>query len=330
MRIGILPERIYTRSVERIVHKYNKDKGTACMGTGCALLCIKVARLSGISEYIALEIAEIANEIWIDGLIAAAGKPARMQAIISLPEQFEEQDLRSIVSEIVVAADNYNLYIADVQVRTECDLRSPQIVFSLMGEPGEQSIKSLREAGDSRQAIIQIGYAGAAGSRYLANRFEDMLSDRYSKNYIRKMQSAGNELNIEGAINTLRKTYGNQIIFLPIGEGGVYASLWNLGQQLRTGLSIDLKAIPIKQETIELCDIVDVNPYMLYSSGSVLAVISEDEDTLSNLRQKGMPINIIGYLTSDNDRVIINGEEKKFLTEPVEDEIYKVITKITN
>ena len=38
----------------------------------------------------------------------------------------------------------------------------------------------------------------------------------------------------------------------------------------RQGLEIDLKAIPIRQETVEVCEQFHLNPYQLISSGSML------------------------------------------------------------
>ena len=40
---------------------------------------------------------------------------------------------------------------------------------------------------------------------------------------------------------------------VPIGEGGLWAALWRLGEQAKTGLAVDAAAVPLLQETVELC-----------------------------------------------------------------------------
>ena len=53
-----------------------------------------------------------------------------------------------------------------------------------------------------------------------------------------------------------------------VTEGGIYGALWELAEASGVGLEIDLKAIPIRQETVEVCEQFHLNPYQLISSGS--------------------------------------------------------------
>ena len=60
-----------------------------------------------------------------------------------------------------------------------------------------------------------------------------------------------------------------------LSEGGVFGALWELGQCSGVGLEIDLKKIPIRQETIEICEFFDLNPYKLLSGGSLLLAAAD-------------------------------------------------------
>ena len=42
-------------------------------------------------------------------------------------------------------------------------------------------------------------------------------------------------------------------------------------------------------------------------------------------RQEGIPAEVIGFLTGENDRVIINGEERRFLEPAKEDSVYRIL-----
>ena len=41
-----------------------------------------------------------------------------------------------------------------------------------------------------------------------------------------------------------------------VGEGGIFAALYRLAKEADTGLVVDLKAMPVRQETIEIVNII--------------------------------------------------------------------------
>lgn len=53
-------------------------------------------------------------------------------------------------------------------------------------------------------------------------------------------------------------------------EGGILSGLWKMAEASGVGLDVDLRRIPIRQETIEVCERLDVDPYKLESEGTVL------------------------------------------------------------
>lgn len=55
-----------------------------------------------------------------------------------------------------------------------------------------------------------------------------------------------------------------------LGTGGVLAGLWKMAEAGETGIQADLRKIPVRQETIEICERFDLNPYRLFSEGALL------------------------------------------------------------
>ena len=98
-----------------------------------------------------------------------------------------------------------------------------------------------------------------------------------------------------------------------------------MAQAGNVGLDIDFRSIPVKQEIIELCEMYDINPYKLESDGALL-IAADDADTLINLLEKeGIKAAVIGRATDNNDKVINNLDEVRYLDTPQRDEIYRFL-----
>ena len=97
-----------------------------------------------------------------------------------------------------------------------------------------------------------------------------------------------------------------------------------MGQRGGVGLEIDLKKIPVRQETIEICEFFDLNPYKLVSGGSLLIATEDGNALVRALEQEGISSVVIGKVTDSNDRVLLNGEERRFLETTQTDELWKL------
>ena len=109
-----------------------------------------------------------------------------------------------------------------------------------------------------------------------------------------------------------------------VSEGGIFGALWDMAEASGVGLEIDLKKIPIRQETVEICEYLGVNPYKLVSGGCLLMATEDGLGLVRELENQGIPCALIGKATHGNDRVLINEDERRFLETPQKDEIYLV------
>ena len=105
-----------------------------------------------------------------------------------------------------------------------------------------------------------------------------------------------------------------------MGEGGFLGALWKMAEASGVGLEVDLRSVPIRQETIEICEIFDVNPYKLLSGGSVLLGIQGGDAFVQELRREGIMAAVIGQTNSGNDRLLYSGGNARYLERPAEDE----------
>ena len=106
-----------------------------------------------------------------------------------------------------------------------------------------------------------------------------------------------------------------------VSRGGIFSALWELAEKGNVGIEVDLKKIPIRQETIEICEVLGVNPYELYGAGALLIVSDKGNQLLHELEKQQIPAAIIGKITGENGKVILNGEEIRYLDRPKNDSL---------
>ena len=99
-------------------------------------------------------------------------------------------------------------------------------------------------------------------------------------------------------------------------EGGFLSGLWKMAEASGVGLDVDLRRIPIRQETIEICERADADPYKLEAAGSVLIGTPQGDALVRELEQKGIHAAVIGHADSGNDRLLHSGEITRYLERP--------------
>lgn len=102
----------------------------------------------------------------------------------------------------------------------------------------------------------------------------------------------------------------------PINGEGLYDALWRFLEEQSSGARVYLTDIAIRQFCIAIADKLDLNPYNWDSTGCVLAATEEGSVIVRELRARGVEAAVIGHLTEDRDRCIVNGEIVSFLTPP--------------
>lgn len=176
--------------------------------------------------------------------------------------------------------------------------------------------------------IVMTGFAGLKGSAILACKKYDILRSRYPFSFLEEAKGREALLwQIPEAAPAGKSDDCSTYSFSQKGitgmyllsRGGVFAGLWDMGKLAGVGLKVDSKKIPVKQETIEICNFFDVNPYQMYSEGCALLLSENGYRLKERLFESGIFSEVIGFTTEDNDRVIINGEEQRFLQKHYEE-----------
>lgn len=169
--------------------------------------------------------------------------------------------------------------------------------------------------------LVAAGFAGREGARQIARARERELLGWFSRDYVRQIQEE-DSFTIDYQ-SVPWKEYGASE-WEEAGEGGILTALWNLSGAYILGFEVDLHQIPVKQETIEVCERYDVNPYRLYSRNCVVAAAENGGRLVKRLHEAGIPASVIGVVRADIKREICYGQVRGFLERPREDELYRI------
>lgn len=165
--------------------------------------------------------------------------------------------------------------------------------------------------------VLVTRYIGIRGTAILAREYRDDLVNRYPKWLIDEacqfdsyLNSSDSQLSDENVIYSKEYT-----------EFGVFEALFQMSRELKCGLEINIKDIPIKQETVEICEFTGVNPYALYAGYSSVVVAKDGKKAVEFYEKNGIPATIVGTTTKDNDKIVINEDERGFLPHIRKDEL---------
>ncbi len=179
--------------------------------------------------------------------------------------------------------------------------------------------------------IVVCGAAGLNGTRILVQKQYDRLLRVFSARFLREASAVSEVYGVspegmekQSAACQMAKEAGAHGLFV-MGKGGFLTSLWKFCEASQAGLEADLRKVPVRQETIEICEALNVNPYNLLSGGAFLAAVPSGEGLVSSLNRAGIMASVIGHANSQNARILYSGENFRYLDRPSPDEIDRYI-----
>ena len=171
--------------------------------------------------------------------------------------------------------------------------------------------------------IVTAGTAGREGTAMLAIRKKEELLTRYPSFFVEEAEHLFDDASMRKAADIARAA--GAVGIHDVREGGIFGGLWELAAAGGVGLDVELKRIPVRQHTIEVCEFFRLNPYMLISGGTLLIVCENGERVAAALAKEGIPAAVIGQTTDRNDRIIRYDDEIRYLEPPKEDEYYTTV-----
>lgn len=335
MKIGKLSVNALRRSVLRQINTTREEvMNGAGIGEDCAIFafpnhvmmvsCMQEAAVAGeadIGEKPSAETRTMAQLIHkcANNLAAKGAEPIAALITILLSESTEESVLKELMTEAERVCSGLHMQIAGGQTRITETVAMPYAVVTGIGKLPPEIHNSLSGAKPGQDVVVSK-WIGLEGTAFLAKKCREKLSERYPAYLVEEAAGFDRYLSVipEAAV----AVKSGVCAMHDVSEGGIFGALWEIAERAGVGLTIDLKKLPLRQETVEVCECCNVNPYELLSGGSLI-MISEDGAALEEaLKAEGIPAVTVGKVTDSNDRILMNEDEIRYMDRPKCDEIY--------
>ncbi len=325
MRTGKLPEHTFKRSIINPIRYRNEDTTfRAAVGHDGAVFGNMVTSMATTAFcYTGNEMYAMDNAI--NNIIAAGGKPYGISIAILLPEHSEEATLRRIMGNLTVRAEDYQVDILAGHTELVPSVVEPTITITAYGTVlWENQHTKVQPDMD----IVMTKWVGLYGGAILATLKEEELITRYPQSYIQKAAGYMEHTSLMPELSVMEAAVAEHPGYImaahDVSNGGVFGALWQLLSACNCGARMFVDKMPVKQEIIEVSEFFDINPYMMNGQGSLLLVTDRGEELVDAFCNAGVMANVIGTTMRNKDRVVMVGDEERYLVPPKGDALNAV------
>jgi len=146
--------------------------------------------------------------------------------------------------------------------------------------------------------VVVTGLAGLKGSieAYREPKNKEKLLGIYTGSFFAVFENPEKAMPREmpEELSQLYAAHEAQGLVLRAGETGIFGALWDLLHSLKLGAEFSQRKIPVLQQTIELCEFFEWNPYRLPADCSVW-VTDKAGLILKHAAAAGIPATVIGF-----------------------------------
>lgn len=325
MRPGKISENVLKRSVLKKIKTHRKEVVSgAGIGKDCAILAFgeeqTVLSVTPVTAPVT-ELSSYAIPMVLNNIAVAGAHPVGVMLSILLPEETEETELRQIMEQAEEVCHAWNVEIMGGHTEVTSVVAKPVMTVTGVGRK-EAARAGFPQGIKANQDIVVSKWIGLEGTARLAKEHKEELCSKYPVRMIEEAAGYDKYLSVIPEAATAMKS--GVCGMHDVSRGGIFGALWEMASGAGVGLEVDLKKLPIKQETVEICEFFELNPYELLSGGCLIMVTEDGNGLVSALAREEIPAVIVGRTTDSNDRILYNEDEKRYLDMPKTDQIYDV------
>ena len=256
MKVGKVSETILKRSIFKQIHtKRDEVLLGAGVGEDCAAMKLAPGEIFVISTDpitgTVKDIGTLAIQITANDLASSGAEPVGVMLTVLLPEEIEEAEIKQMMGEVEAACARFHIQVMGGHTEVTRAVNQPIISVTGVGKVQEGQLVSTAGAKPG-QDILVTKWIGVEGTSIIAKEKEEELRKRFPAAFVETAKGFDQYISVVEDSKIAVK-HGVSAMH-DVTEGGIYGALWEVAEASGVGLEIDLKAIPIRQETVEICE----------------------------------------------------------------------------
>lgn len=319
LRIGKLDnddlERLVLKKFRRV---RSESLSSPTIGQDCALLDLDgdlaVLSCDPITSASVAHLGRLTVHVSCNDAAAAGAEPVGLLVTLLMPPSGSMEQISQIADDLSHAAQLANVDILGGHTEvTDVVTRAVTSATVVARQPKNAALRGMRPGDD----IVLTKWAAIEGTTILAEDFAPRLT-ALPKETLTNARALASQLSIVPE-SRIAMQHGASAMH-DVTEGGVLGAAWELGYANDCAVNIDTNAIPVREETKQICAALALDPLRLIGSGSLLIACGDGERLVSALLSRGIPAAVIGQAIEGKQSFA----DGILLEEPHADELYRL------
>lgn len=323
MSQGKLPNEQLQALLSEYVHANRKEVLLgARMGMDTAILDFQKDLIVVSTDPItgsASNLGSLAVDISVNDVSTSGADPVGVLITILAPEGASLEEIREIFEEASARCDALDIEIVGGHTEVTNAVNRFLVSTTVIGRLKEENRLRTEEVKEG-DLIYVSKHLGLEGSAILAYD-EPILEDLLSPEELEEAKSYANLLSVREEGRLGRDV--DALFMHDVTEGGIKGAVYETAMALEKGILCEEESIPLTQVTRKICQIFEIDPFRLISSGSMLFVIRKEreEDFVRLAEKRKISVTRIGRVIPNQVLWRREGREER-LPAPTKDHLY--------
>lgn len=307
------------------------------IGVDCGVLDFKDEMVLVSSDPITGATANIGDlivDVNANDIYASNGEPVGIVLTVLLPNNSTQGELRKLMADIQKKCEKMNISLVGGHTEITDAVTRPVVSATILGKTKnrkllkKQNVEKLLLNSDNKELdIVLTKYIALEGTNIIACDFTDKIKEHLTHDELVYAQDLAHFLSIKKDCEIAFK-HSENIYLHDVTEGGVFGGIYEMFEHLDLGYEIYVEKINVLDITKKLCDILNISPYKLISSGSLLIVCENGENLVEKYKKQNIKAEVIGKvkekIAEKENKYIIDNGIKSILEQPNGDDLFKI------
>ena len=253
-------------------------------------------------------------------VLASGAIPKWLLLTLVLPINYDFNNLETIMKDVSYALNRINSTLIGGHTEFTPTVKFPLAVGTCIGRVKKLFNPNEVEEGDK---IVLFGDPGREGVYIIYNEYQKELEPILSDDDVKYLWETPDKISIYNIVSKFSDKFWDKLKFMhDPTEGGILNGMYEMSIAIGRAINMFDNSLTTSETVERICNKLNINPFRLLSSGSLLAIIEEDgvDDAIS------LGGRVVGeVVVGEGGRVLVNNKPIT-LSNLEKDEIWKIIS----